>query len=117
MTAPLSQEYDNGVAGQEDQPEDDVSSNNLYEVPSTVSKLQKIVCAVHSSPQHHWAWLQEVEISMQSQDDTLPQTALMLILDKVIDDFVAKTQDLRQYKLTSKDWSAIQLVSDWLKAF
>ncbi|KAG1731486.1 uncharacterized protein EDB91DRAFT_1238927 [Suillus paluster] len=36
---------------------------------------------------------------------------------KVIDEFVAKTWDLCQYKLTPKDWSAIQLVSDWLKAF
>ncbi|KAG1733435.1 hypothetical protein EDB19DRAFT_1587542, partial [Suillus lakei] len=36
---------------------------------------------------------------------------------KVINDFVAKTRDLRHYKLTPEDWSAIQLVSHWLKAF
>lgn len=36
---------------------------------------------------------------------------------KVIDDFVAKTRDLRHYELTPEDWSAIQLVSHWLKAF
>jgi hypothetical protein len=36
---------------------------------------------------------------------------------KVIDDFVAKTNDLQRFKLTPKDWSAIQLVCCWLKAF
>jgi len=29
---------------------------------------------------------------------------------KVIDDFVAKTRELRQYELTSDDWNAIELV-------
>lgn len=36
---------------------------------------------------------------------------------KVIDDFVAKTRDLCKYELTPEDWSAIHLVSNWLKAF
>jgi hypothetical protein len=36
---------------------------------------------------------------------------------KVIDDFVAKTRELRQYELTAEDWSAIQIVCGWLKAF
>ena len=92
---------------------------------------------------------------MESMEDALHQTALILILDvrtrwssthqmlrmsirswfgsfkahiithlgraldyhKVIDDFVAKTRKLRQYKLTSDDWNAIQLVYHWLKAF
>jgi len=36
---------------------------------------------------------------------------------KVIDDFVAKTRELRQYELTSDDWNAIELVYHWLKAF
>ncbi|KAG2084031.1 uncharacterized protein F5147DRAFT_589650, partial [Suillus discolor] len=36
---------------------------------------------------------------------------------KVIDDFVAKTRDLCRYELTPEDWSVIQLVSHWLKAF
>ncbi|KAG1847000.1 hypothetical protein DFJ58DRAFT_730327 [Suillus subalutaceus] len=35
---------------------------------------------------------------------------------KVIHGFVAKTRDLRHYELTPEDWSAIQLVSHWLKA-
>lgn len=38
VTAPLSREYDNDVAGQEDQP-DEVSSDSLHEVLSTVSKV------------------------------------------------------------------------------
>jgi hypothetical protein len=36
---------------------------------------------------------------------------------KVIDDFVAKTKDLRKFELTPEDWSAIELVCRWLKAF
>jgi hypothetical protein len=36
---------------------------------------------------------------------------------KVIDDFVAKTKDLQKFKLTPDDWSAIELVCRWLKAF
>jgi hypothetical protein len=36
---------------------------------------------------------------------------------KVINDFVAKTRKLQQYKLTSDDWNAIKLVYRWLKAF
>src|ERR1700674_5556937 len=36
---------------------------------------------------------------------------------KVINDFVAKTRELRQYELTSDDWNAIELVYHWLKAF
>jgi hypothetical protein len=39
VTAPLNREYDNGVAGQEDQPEECISSNNLHEVLSAVSKV------------------------------------------------------------------------------
>jgi hypothetical protein len=35
---------------------------------------------------------------------------------KVIDDFVAKTRELKQYELTSDDWNAIKLVYRWLKA-
>ncbi|KAG1811293.1 uncharacterized protein BJ212DRAFT_1278277, partial [Suillus subaureus] len=38
VTAPLSREYDNNVAGQEDQP-DEVSSDSLHEVLSAVSKV------------------------------------------------------------------------------
>jgi len=36
---------------------------------------------------------------------------------KVINDFVAKTKDLRKFELTPEDWSAIELVCHWLKAF
>jgi len=36
---------------------------------------------------------------------------------KVIDDFIAKTKDLQKFELTKEDWSAIQLVCHWLKAF
>ena len=36
---------------------------------------------------------------------------------KVIDDFVAKTRELRQYELTVEDWSTIQIVCGWLKVF
>ncbi|KAG1733436.1 hypothetical protein EDB19DRAFT_1639695, partial [Suillus lakei] len=74
VTAPLTREHDNDVAGQEDQPEDESKSGeNLHQ-------LRKIVRAVRSSPQCHQAWLREVNLSMKL-DDTLPQTALMLILD------------------------------------
>jgi sulfur relay (sulfurtransferase) DsrC/TusE family protein len=34
-----------------------------------------------------------------------------------IDDFVAKTRDIRQYELSQEDWDAIKLVTQWLKAF
>ena len=36
---------------------------------------------------------------------------------KVINDFVAKTKDLQKCKLPPEDWSAIELVCHWLKAF
>ncbi|KAG0695804.1 hypothetical protein DFH29DRAFT_991905 [Suillus ampliporus] len=36
---------------------------------------------------------------------------------KVIDDFVAKIRELRQYELSAEDWRVIKLVSHWLKAF
>ena len=36
---------------------------------------------------------------------------------KGIDDFVPKTKDLQKFELTPEDWSAIELVSCWLKAF
>ncbi|KAG2084030.1 uncharacterized protein F5147DRAFT_589647, partial [Suillus discolor] len=78
VTAPLTQEHDNDITGQEDQPEDEFEVKLL----TVHFQLRKIVHAVHSSPQHRQAWFQEVNISMKSQDgDTLPQTALMLILD------------------------------------
>jgi hypothetical protein len=44
-------------------------------------------------------------------------TGRMLDYRKVIDDFVAKTQDLRQHELMSEDWIAISMVSTWLKYF
>ncbi|KAG1762013.1 hypothetical protein EDD22DRAFT_778870, partial [Suillus occidentalis] len=34
-----------------------------------------------------------------------------------IDDFVAKTHDLRQYELSDADWAGIELVTQWLKSF
>ena len=36
---------------------------------------------------------------------------------KVINDFVAKTKDLRKFELMLEDWSTIELVCRWLKAF
>ncbi|KAG1777342.1 hypothetical protein EV702DRAFT_970071, partial [Suillus placidus] len=78
VTAPLTQEHNNDVAGQEDQPEDkSESGENLHQV---LLALRKIVHAVCSNPQRRQAWLREVNLSMKL-DDTLPQTALMLILN------------------------------------
>jgi len=36
---------------------------------------------------------------------------------QAINDFVAKTCELRQYELSDDDWQAIELVTRWLKAF
>ncbi|KAG2078425.1 hypothetical protein BDR04DRAFT_1086741 [Suillus decipiens] len=36
---------------------------------------------------------------------------------QAIDDFVAKTCDLRPYELSDADWAGIELVTKWLKAF
>lgn len=36
---------------------------------------------------------------------------------QAINDFVAKTRELRQYELSDADWVAIELVTKWLKAF
>ena len=47
----------------------------------------------------------------------LHNTGWALNYRKMIDNFVAKTQELHQYKLTSEDWVAISLVSTWLKDF
>lgn len=47
----------------------------------------------------------------------LHDTGRALDYRKVIDDFVAKTRDLRQHELTSEDWIAISMVSTWLKDF
>ena len=35
----------------------------------------------------------------------------------VLDDFVAKSRELRKYELQDEDWKAIALVAQWLKAF
>jgi hypothetical protein len=35
----------------------------------------------------------------------------------VLDDFVAKSRELRKYELQDEDWEAIALVAQWLKAF
>ena len=35
----------------------------------------------------------------------------------IIDDFVAKTRDLRQFEMTTEDWEATVLVTSWLKSF
>jgi predicted DNA-binding protein (UPF0251 family) len=34
-----------------------------------------------------------------------------------VDDFVAKTRDIRPFELSQEDWEAIKLVAQWLKAF
>jgi hypothetical protein len=36
---------------------------------------------------------------------------------QAINDFVAKTRELRQYELSDADWVVIELVTKWLKAF
>ncbi|KAG1717615.1 hypothetical protein EDB19DRAFT_1652921 [Suillus lakei] len=36
---------------------------------------------------------------------------------QAIDDFVAKTRDLRPYELSDANWAGIELVTKWLKAF
>ncbi|KAG2335447.1 hypothetical protein BDR05DRAFT_842763, partial [Suillus weaverae] len=38
-------------------------------------------------------------------------------LRKSINDFVAKTRELRKYELSDDDWQSIELVTGWLKAF
>jgi hypothetical protein len=35
----------------------------------------------------------------------------------VIDNFVAKNQELRSFKLSTADWDAVVLVTKWLKSF
>jgi hypothetical protein len=35
----------------------------------------------------------------------------------VIDSYVARDRDLRAYELSPEDWTAIRLVTRWLKAF
>ena len=47
----------------------------------------------------------------------MPHTGCALNYCKVIDNFVAKTKDLRKFELMSEDWNAIQLVHRWLKVF
>lgn len=68
-------------------------------------------------------WLAEVTMSLKKADNAMSQVALMLILDikthwssmhrmlrwaldfhQAIDDFVAKTRDLRQYDLSDADF-------------
>jgi hypothetical protein len=49
----------------------------------------------------------------------LPDLFLGRALDHrlIIDDFVAKTRDLRQFEMTPDDWEAVSLVTSWLKSF
>jgi len=75
-------------------------------------------------------------MSLKKAENATSQVALMLILDvktrwssthqmlrraldfrQAIDDFVAKTRDLRPYELSDADWAGIELVTQWLKAF
>jgi hypothetical protein len=35
----------------------------------------------------------------------------------IIDDFVAKMRDLRQFEMTPEDWEVVLLVTSWLKSF
>jgi len=75
-------------------------------------------------------------MSLKKAENVTSHVALMLILDvktrwssthqmlhraldfrQAIDDFIAKTHDLRQYELSDADWAGIELVMQWLKAF
>jgi len=135
VTAPLSCECDDDDLPEHDMEEEESSVENLNGIHSAIEKLRKIVKAVRSSPQRRQAWLNEVTISLRQTESTLKR-ALMLILDVktrwssthqmlrqaldhrgIIDDFVAKTKELRHLELSADDWEAIALVTQWLKTF
>ncbi|CAA7270448.1 unnamed protein product [Cyclocybe aegerita] len=90
---------------------------------SAIGKLRKIVCAVRSSPQCHAAWLDKIRSHNVATRDNLK--LLMLILDiqraaelkKPLNNFVAKTCQLRPYELTDQDWTSVKMVMDWLHIF
>ncbi|CAA7257320.1 unnamed protein product [Cyclocybe aegerita] len=90
---------------------------------SAIGKLCKIVHAVRSSPQRRAAWLDEIRSHNVATRDNLK--LLMLILDvqrtaeleKPLNNFVAKTRQLRLYELTDQDWTSVKMVMDWLHIF
>ncbi|KIJ35069.1 hypothetical protein M422DRAFT_181341 [Sphaerobolus stellatus SS14] len=100
------------------------------------SKLRKIIRAIRASPQCRQQWFDEISMSRRDAAGFLTEILKMLILDvwtcwssthqmcsksldycKEIDSYVAKQKDLRQYELSSEEWDAIILVTDWLRAF
>ena len=55
--------------------------NPVRRSPGYSLQLQKIICAVQSSPQHCQMWLEEVMMSCKCAEQALQNTALMLIFD------------------------------------
>ena len=47
----------------------------------------------------------------------IPVSGCALDYRNVIDNFVAKNQELRSFKLSTADWDAVVLVTKWLKSF
>ncbi|KAG2353464.1 hypothetical protein BDR07DRAFT_1496217 [Suillus spraguei] len=107
---PLDHEHDN-YAALLDEAEDDADNQPAR---GNFESLQQVLSAVAKK-----AWLAEVMMSLKKADNATSQVALMLILDvkTSIDDFIAKTCDLRQYELSDADWAGIELVTQWLKSF
>ncbi|KAJ8515596.1 hypothetical protein ONZ45_g6994 [Pleurotus djamor] len=111
--------------------------DDLAEISLSVARLRRIIRSIRSSPQRRGSWLDEVLNALRTQTVSTPSNLpLMLILDSktrwssthymlrralhlknVLNDFLWKNRDLRAYKLSDKQWDAIEVVNKWLDSF
>ncbi|KIJ96829.1 hypothetical protein K443DRAFT_124286 [Laccaria amethystina LaAM-08-1] len=78
-------------------------------VLSAIQKLRKIVKAVRSSPQRCQTWAREIQVVQGS--------GRALDYRNMIDSFVLRNKDLRDFELSAAEWDSIKLVTSWLKSF
>src|SRR5262245_27860539 len=67
--------------------------------------------------QHTKCCVSWIHLLLDQIEYKVPLTGRALDHREVIDDFVAKTRELRHLELSAEDWDSVTLVTQWLKTF